>query len=126
MSINDLDQSTPRQEEAKEIKHPDGLDAPATEDLQIKAIAQVVGLEDDSEFELSKEKLQTLLDYAKSQTKDHSPESLKWAIRVLETKTGTPPFGERLVSYLARYAYLVMEKSKIDQELGVFTGGLNG
>lgn len=126
MSINDLDQSTPRQEEAREIRPPEGLDTPITEDLQIRAIAQAVGLEDDSEFELSKEKLQTLLDYAKSQTKDHSPESLKWAIRVLETKTGTPPFGEKLVSYLARYAYLVMEKSKIDQELGVFTGGLNG
>lgn len=70
-------------------------------------------------------KLQTLIDYAKTKTDNHSLEGLKWAIRNLSLKVGTPPLGEKLINYLTRYAYLALEKGKIDKELNNFTYGVD-
>ncbi len=81
-----------------------------------RAIGNVLGLEKDSEFGQYKDKIQTLLDYAKSQTSDHSPENLKWIIRSLEMKLGTPSLAEKRISYVARYAFLLAEEAKINKE----------
>lgn len=85
-----------------------------------RAIGNVLGLEKDSEFGLHKDKIDTLLNYAKSQTKDHSPENLKWIIRSLELKLGSPPFAEKRINFVARYAYLLQEESKIKKEKEAF------
>lgn len=101
------------QEKPMESKQIEGSVFP---ELEAKSIASVMGIERDSELAQYKNKIGTLLEYAKSQTTDHSLESLKWVIRSLELKIGTPPFAEKRINYIARYAYLMMEGKKIDKE----------
>lgn len=81
--------------------------------LEEMEIANMFDLGDGEEAD----SVDTLLKWAKTQTDDHSTQSLKWAIRNLEAKTGTPPLGEKNVNFLSRYAYLALEGMKIDKEL---------
>ena len=89
-------------------------------ELEIKAIGQAMGLERDSELGINQSKLQTLLEYAKSQTDDHSLENLKWVIHSLELKLGTPPFSERRINYVTRYAFLLLREKDIKDEKAKF------
>ena len=57
-----------------------------------------------------KDKINTLIDYAKTQTDDHSLEGIRWAIRSLQGKVGTPPLGQKWITYLTEYAYLKLEQ----------------
>lgn len=118
MSINDINEFKIEKPESKELKTPTPISAPVSEDIQLRSISEVTGNEND--FSQYSSELQTLLDYAKTQTKDYSPENLKWVIRQLELKTGTPPFGEKAIKYLARFAYLNLESQKINKELESF------
>lgn len=102
--------------EQKPTESEKNVSAPAIPELELKAMGQVLGMENDSELGRNEDRLQTLLDYAKSQTEDHSLENLKWVIRSLELKIGTPPFGEDRLAYVARYAYLLSEESSINKE----------
>jgi hypothetical protein len=92
------------------------LDGNVSQEMQEKAIGQVVGLEYPSSLSKYSDSLRTLLEYAKTQTEDHSPESLKWVVRSLEMKLGSPPFSEDRIKYIARYAYLLNESKKLDKE----------
>jgi hypothetical protein len=103
-------------EAPKAITPSNGLVGDVSGDIELKAMGQVMGLERDSEIGQNESKLRTLLDYAKSQTKDHSPENLKWIIRSLELKLGTPPLAEKRISYVTRYAYILGEESRIKAE----------
>lgn len=88
----------------------------------IKAVEQVMGLDNDSERFRYASKVRTLLDWAKSQTKEHTPENIMWAIRSLELKTGTPPLAEKRINYVARMAYLLSENKKIENEIKSLSG----
>lgn len=70
-----------------------------------------------SEVSRFKGKINTLLDYAKSKTEDHSVEGLKWAIRDLSFRIGTPPLGEKMINHLTRYAMLRTNREKLDKEI---------
>lgn len=89
-------------------------------EMDEKAIGQVLGLETPSALSKYSDNLKTLLEYAKVQTQDHSPESLKWVIRSLSLKMGTPALGEDRVKFLARYAYLVNDNRRIENEMKKF------
>lgn len=69
-----------------------------------------------SEMSQFSDKIQTLLEYAKSVVDSPTPENLKWAIRNLEYKVGTPPLGEKTINYLSKFAYLHLEGLKIEKE----------
>jgi hypothetical protein len=99
---------------------PQQISGPALPRLLEDSVAELMGIEDSAEKNRSIDKINTLIDYAKSQTKDHSPENIKWIIRSLELKLGTPPLAEKRINYVARYAYLMSEKSKLDKELMSF------
>lgn len=115
MSINDINEFKPTETKPVEIKSPYSIEPPVGDDISLRAISQITGNENEvSQYE---SELKILLDYAKTQTKDHSPENLKWIIRQLELKTGTPPFGEKAIKYLARFAFLSLEQQKINKEL---------
>lgn len=106
--------------EQNPIESEKNVSAPAIPELELKAMGQVLGVENDSEIGRNEDRLKTLLDYAKSQTDDHSLENLKWIVRSLELKIGTPPFGEDRLAYVARYAYLLSEESNINKEKAKF------
>jgi len=84
-----------------------------------KIISEMYGL-DEIEAKRSDEKINTLLEYAKSQNKELTPEALRWTLRELELKLGTPPISETMINYMARYAYLMTDKKKIEEELKKF------
>jgi len=87
-----------------------------TGELEVDAVGALFDLK-PSEIGEYMDKINTLLDYAKSQTTDHSREGLLWAIRDLEYKVGTPELGEKLINYLSKYAYLKLEQKKLDEEV---------
>lgn len=72
-----------------------------------------------------KRNIGTLIEYAKMKTNDHSAESIKWIIRRLGTKLGTPPLGEKPVSYLSRFAYLELQGQKVKEEQKRFLNANN-
>lgn len=83
--------------------------------LMEERVAQMFDLR-PAEVSKYSSKINTLIEYAKLKTQDHSPEGIKWAIRSLGTKLGTPPLGEKLLPYLTRFAYLELESNKINKE----------
>lgn len=79
---------------------------------------QIAKLFDLGENEMGtyRQKIQTLIDYAKVKTDDHSPEGLKWALRNLDLRLGTPPMGEKRINYMYRFAKLELESQRIKAE----------
>lgn len=76
-----------------------------------------------SEISENKDRLNTLIEYAKLKTDDHSPEGIKWALRSLGIKLGTPPLGEKLIRYLHIYAKLYLDGKRIEQQKEQFLKG---
>lgn len=76
-----------------------------------------------SEMASYKDKLNVLIDYAKTKTDDHSPDGIKWALRQLGMKLGTPPLGEKLINYLHIYAKLYLQGRRIEEEKNKFLRG---
>lgn len=89
------------------------------EEIGFNAIADAMGL-DFKERGQFKDKIATILTWAKSKTEDHNPMSLKWVVRDLESRIGSPPFSEKRINYVARYAYLDMEGRRIQAEKSSF------
>jgi len=112
------------QTEDIEIKEPgEGVSAPVKPEIMKLAVEDAMGLENAEEKYRYKEKVETLLEYVKTQTNDWSPESIKWVIRSLELKLGTPPFSEKRINYVAQYAWLCMETQRLAEEKEKFTKG---
>jgi hypothetical protein len=70
-----------------------------------------------SEISRYSDKIQTLIAYAKTQTDSTSPEALKWAIRSLQGRVGTPPLGQKWINYLGQYAWIKLESMKLQKEV---------
>jgi len=105
---------------AKPMVSEKSISSPVLPELEFKSVAQVMGLESETDQAHYRDNIETLLEYAKTQSKDHSLENLKWIVRQLEFKIGTPPLSEKRISYLARYAYLLNESKKIEEERKAF------
>lgn len=90
-----------------------------TGDLLINSVGQMFDFK-PSEVGKYKDQISTLIEYAKTQTEDRTPEGLKWAIRSLQGKVGTPPLGEKWVTYLTRYAYLKLESLKLKEQINKY------
>lgn len=78
------------------------LDAPAADPLEHE-LGTFFGLETDGEKSSNADKIKSILSWAKAQTEDHSPENLKWVVRDLEFKLGSPGIGEKIIDYVYQY-----------------------
>lgn len=116
IKIVDAPEETPE----KPIGQPKTVEGAQPDEIYQTAIGQVLGLENTSDVNKYSPQLKTLIEYAKTQTTDLSPESIKWVIRSLELKLGSPPFAEDRVKYVTRYAYLLNEEKRIKDEKGKF------
>jgi len=85
-----LDNTTEEQVGSREAGSPNSVVPVGT--LLTERVAQLFDLK-PSEVSKYTSKLNTLIDYAKVKTEDHSVSGLKWAIKSLGTKLGTPPLG---------------------------------
>lgn len=90
------------------------VDTATLGEIDNNAIAQVLNL-DEKERSLYKDEIGILLDWAKDSGYKDVME-LKWKVRELTSKIGSPGFGERMVTRIARYAYLELESKKIQEE----------
>lgn len=90
--------------------------------LMTQQVAELFDLK-PSEINQFKGKLESLIEYAKLKTDDHSPDGIKWAIRQLGVKVGTPPLGENLINYLNIYARLYLEGKHIEEQKQQFLKG---
>jgi len=70
-----------------------------------------------SEIESYKTELNTLVQFARTQTDDHSIEGLKWALTDLGIRLGSPPLGEKRIKQLVRYAHLYLETKENEERL---------
>jgi len=128
MSINDQDQSLKavpsiKTNDTKPDVPDETLDPTASKEIELNAISDALDLDiKDTNYI---DEIGWLLDYAKDQAEDNSVEGLKWAIRELETRIGTPPFLEDRIKFMARYAYLFMESKKTNKELKKMTRGVD-
>ena len=82
------------------------------------AVHQVLELQDSEKSKYDKE-VQTLIEWAKEKTGSDDYTDLKWAIRDLQLKLGTPTYGDRIKN-LAKFAYLELEENLIKKEPACF------
>lgn len=104
-------QEQPEQEEAPKAE---GMTVKPL-DSDLRAVAQVMGL-DDMERSKYQSEIQTLIRWARTQSKEHTPTQLKWTLRNLSAKLGTPGLAEKMITRAARYAYLDLEGKKLNEE----------
>lgn len=123
MNINDIDQSIPKQEEKKEIGkgNTKPISQPVMEEMVYKKIAETLGLDNFSEMEKYKDEISMIAEYAKSQGTEDVMD-FEWIVKQLEQKIGTPALGEKRITNLARYVYLLTENDRIKQELDKMGG----
>lgn len=91
-----------------EVQKLEGANDGEINQIAVKQVLEVEGSEYDSE-------IKTLIEWAKEKTGSSEYADLKWAIRELSLKIGTPTHGDR-VKNLARFAYLELEGNRIEQE----------
>jgi len=81
------------------------------------AVKQVLDIQSsDGSYD---EDIGILVEWAKGQVDDSDPVNLKWAIRDLRMRIGTPSFGDS-IKHLSRFAYLDLEEKKIKEEKRTF------
>jgi len=116
MQIKILDQEGNEQiPEVVEPKAPESIPV-ITGQMLTQSVGQMFDLK-PTEIDEYQDKLNLLIDYAKTQTEERSPEALKWAIRSLQTRLGSPPLGEKWINYLGQYAWLKLESLKLNKEV---------
>lgn len=121
MNIKVVDQNQDVNVEPQELTEPVSEVMPDGVLLE-QQIAQMFDLK-PSEISRYSKQLNGLIEYAKLKSDSHDAANLKWAIRSLSVKVGTPPLGEKLLPYLYRYAYLYLESRKIEAEKEKFLRG---
>lgn len=100
----------------KSVETSDKMEVVNPYGIEEMSIQQMLELDGDADKQKYTPEIKTLYNWVKTQTKDLSPENIKWTIRELQLKLGTPPFGEDRVKHLSRFAYLDMEGKRIEQE----------
>lgn len=111
MDIKIVDENN--QAEAQEMANPQGLDVPS--DLLLNDVAQLLKI-DLNEVGKYKHKLETIIEYAKTKTDSKEAHELKWVIKSLGLKLGTPPLGERLVDQMNLYAKIHLQELALKKE----------
>ena len=126
MTINDIDESLQEvsQTEEKEIGSGNNrpISKPVMEELIYKSVGEVLGLENNSDFEKYKDDIQRIAEYAGLQGNE-DPVDIKWFVRQLEMRLGTPKLGEKRVTNVARYVYLLTESDRIKDRLNQLSLG---
>lgn len=97
-------------------KHPEKMEVVNPYEIEEMSIHQILEIDGDADKQKYTPEIKTLYNWVKTKTNDLSPENIKWTIRELQLKLGTPPFGEDRIKHLSRFAYLDMEGKRIEEE----------
>lgn len=110
MELKDL-----KPQEEVEVKKPE-TDISVGDSVQ--ELSQMFEIDKNDYGKLSP-KINTLLDWAKANTPEG--EDIRWTLRRLETKLGTPPMGVDKISHMAEYAYLWLQGREINKKIDKYT-----
>lgn len=113
-----LIKSTPTDVEVLEEKEASTVEGGDGEQINTIAVHQVLEI-DGSDKATYEGDVKTLIEWAKEKTGSEDYSTLKWAIRDLQLKIGTPAFGDRIKN-LSRFAYLELEENRIKKEKETF------
>lgn len=112
MDISTLDTKTLEpKEEHTPIAEPGKVASAPTTDQELADFFEV----DKSEVGRLSPKLNTLMMWAKQNTPPG--EDIRWTLRRLETKLGTPPMGRSQIDHMAEYAFLWLEAHDANRKL---------
>lgn len=110
--------ATPTDVEQIEAKNEESLpqqvlDGATPEMINTIAVKQTLEIDrDNTDYD---EDVETLVRWAKEQTDSDDPQEIKWAIRDLRMRLGTPSYGDS-IKHLSRFAYLDSEEKRIKRE----------
>lgn len=104
-----------KESEQAEIKQPETT---VSVDSSAQELADMFEIDKQDYGKLSP-KINTLLDWAKQNTSDG--EDIRWTLRRLETKLGTPPMGRSKLDHMAEYAYLWLQGRELNKKLDSYT-----
>lgn len=79
------------------------------------AVGQLLGLETHSEQAKYSDQLDEIVAWAKQEGYKDTQE-LRWIVRSLQDRLGSPPITEKWVTRVSRYAHLSMETQKLEAE----------
>lgn len=79
------------------------------------AVAQLMGLETDSDKLQYSDQIDDIIAWAKQEGYKDTSE-LKWIVRSLQDRLGSPPLTEKWVTRVARFAHLSLETQKLEAE----------
>lgn len=89
-------------------------------------IAELFNMNSD-EARKEASKLETLIEYARLKSDDHSPIGIYWAIKQLGLRLGTPPLGEKMINHAYMYARLYLETKENQEKMDALAGrDING
>ncbi len=109
--------ASPTDTEVLEEKQEQKLEGGNDGEINTIAIRQVLDVTDSAEYE---GEIKTLIEWAKATTGSSDHTELKWAIRDLQMRLGTPLHGDAIKN-LARFAYLDLEEKRIQKEKKSFS-----
>jgi len=95
--------------------------APEVDELVKLHLARSVGLERQSDIVKYQDQIDRLMEWAREKGAKNK-EEMVWQVRQLANRIGGPTIGTNWVRHLANYAYLEMEKLKIDKQLQELEG----
>lgn len=123
MSINDIDESIKKSEPEKEVgtgsEQP--ISKPAGEEMIYKKVAETLGIENFSDMEKYKNEIKMISDYVHEQGGEDIMD-FEWKVKQLEMRIPTPSLGEKRISNLARYVYLLTENKRIKEQIDKMGG----
>lgn len=108
--------ATPTDTEVLQEKEEKVLEGGNDGEINTIAVRQVLELDSSSEYD---GEIKTLIDWAKQTTGSDDYTEIRWAIRDLQMRLGTPLHGDN-VKNLARFAYLDLEEKRIQKEKKTF------
>jgi hypothetical protein len=89
------------------------------DDFERNAVARALGFDSFKEIRKNQDQIKRLIDWAHAKgAKDYI--DVQKSIQELANRVGSPHLGNNWAQHLAQYAYLDMEKMKIDGELKSF------
>lgn len=106
----DLEKIQEKNDESLPQKVVDGVEPGLINDIAVKQVLEI-----DRNDKTYDDDVKTLVKWAKQQTGGDDPKELKWAIRDLRMRVGTPSFGDS-IKHLTRFAYLDLEEKRIKEE----------
>lgn len=122
MSINDIDESI-KQSKPEEVgtgsEQP--ISKPAGEEMIYKKVAETLGIENFSDMEKYKNEIKMISDYVHEQGGEDMMD-FEWKVKQLEMRIPTPSLGEKRISNLARYVYLLTENKRIKEQIDKIGG----